>query len=197
MTLTLSFICFHEALPGWRWRRRCCCLDILVDLFKQLGSCRILLIQSFSTATIWILPPFSFLSGCISNNLPHCRASLQGELLATFMHCSYCFLHRLPLRVEPFSGNCIHLSILFTASGELHIALIKENMELYWNIYPNSYIFIQGNAFEMVVCAMATVLSRLQCVKWNHRSRPGKMTVDYTPLLLFLLVLPIYFTCMR
>ena len=114
MTLTLSFICFQEALPGWRWRRRCCCLDILVDLFKQLGSCRILLIQSFWTATIWILPPFSFLSGCISNNLPHCRASLQGELLATFMHCSYCLLHRLPLRVEPFSGNCIHVNFIYS-----------------------------------------------------------------------------------
>ena len=29
----------------------------------------------------------------------------------------------------------------------------------------NSYIFIQGNAFEKVVCKMATILSRPQCVK--------------------------------
>ena len=134
----LSFICFLETLPGWRWRRRCCCLDILVDSLKQLGSFRIeIIVTDFSHLPQPLFmnskycQPLYFLSGCIFNNLPQCRASLQGELLATFMHCSYCLLRRLPLRMEPFTGNCIHLSTLYTASGELCIALIKENMEFY------------------------------------------------------------------
>ena len=32
------------------------------------------------------------------------------------------------------------------------------------NLGGNSYIFIQENAFEMVVCEMAAILSRPQCV---------------------------------
>ena len=34
-----------------------------------------------------------------------------------------------------------------------------------WNLKQNSYIFIQENAFENVVCEMAAILSRPQCVK--------------------------------
>ena len=34
-----------------------------------------------------------------------------------------------------------------------------------WNSYPNSNIFIQENVFESVVCEMAAILSRPQCVK--------------------------------
>ena len=33
------------------------------------------------------------------------------------------------------------------------------------NLYQNSYIFIQENAFENVVCEIAPILSRPQCVK--------------------------------
>ena len=45
----------------------------------------------------------------------------------------------------------------------------------YWNIFDwtfgnnrNSEIFIQENAFENIVCEMASILSRLQCVKWRR-----------------------------
>ena len=34
-----------------------------------------------------------------------------------------------------------------------------------WNLKRNSNIFIQGNAFENVVCEMAVILYRPQCVK--------------------------------
>ena len=34
-----------------------------------------------------------------------------------------------------------------------------------WNFNPNSYILIQENAFEEVVCKTATILSQPQCVK--------------------------------
>ena len=32
-----------------------------------------------------------------------------------------------------------------------------------WNIYQNSHIFIQKNAFENVVCEMAAILSASKC----------------------------------
>ena len=37
--------------------------------------------------------------------------------------------------------------------------------KLQWNFNGNSYIFIQENALENVVCEMASILSRPQCVK--------------------------------
>ena len=37
--------------------------------------------------------------------------------------------------------------------------------KLLWNFYRYSSIFIQGNAFENVVCEMVSILSRPQCVK--------------------------------
>ena len=42
-----------------------------------------------------------------------------------------------------------------------------------WNFNQNSYIFIQENAFEMVVWKMPAILSRPQCVKrhTNHHHR--------------------------
>ena len=37
--------------------------------------------------------------------------------------------------------------------------------KLQWNFNQNSYIYIQENAFENVVCEMLTILSQPQCVK--------------------------------
>ena len=37
--------------------------------------------------------------------------------------------------------------------------------KLQWNIDRNSWIYIQENPFENVVCEIASILSRLQCVK--------------------------------
>ena len=37
--------------------------------------------------------------------------------------------------------------------------------KLQWNLNRNSHIFIQENAFESVVCEIASILSRPQCVK--------------------------------
>ena len=34
-----------------------------------------------------------------------------------------------------------------------------------WKLKRNSYIFIQENALKNVVCEIASILSRLQCVK--------------------------------
>ena len=36
-----------------------------------------------------------------------------------------------------------------------------------WNFNRNSNIFIQENALENVICEMASILSRPQCVKWE------------------------------
>ena len=61
---------------------------------------------------------------------------------------------------------------------------------LQWNFNRNSDIFIQENAFESVVCEMAAILSRPQCVNslwcsyttWHHLSGSSwveKMTNHY------------------
>ena len=39
--------------------------------------------------------------------------------------------------------------------------------KLQWNFYRNSNIFIQENGLECVVCEMAAILSRPQCVNWS------------------------------
>ena len=46
--------------------------------------------------------------------------------------------------------------------------------KLPWNFNRNSNIFIQENAFESVVCEMAAILSRPQCVKvsWYFVTSP-------------------------
>ena len=41
--------------------------------------------------------------------------------------------------------------------------------KLQWNIKQNSYVFIQENAFESVVCNMAAILSRTQCGRYISR----------------------------
>ena len=42
--------------------------------------------------------------------------------------------------------------------------------KLQWNIYRNSYIFIQENAFEYVIWEMAAILSQPQCVNTLYYS---------------------------
>ena len=37
-----------------------------------------------------------------------------------------------------------------------------------WNLNRNSYIFIQENAFENVICEMTAILSQPQCVKLDQ-----------------------------
>ena len=41
----------------------------------------------------------------------------------------------------------------------------KLDLNFQWNFNKNSYIFIKENAFETVVCEVAAILSRLQCVQ--------------------------------
>ena len=45
--------------------------------------------------------------------------------------------------------------------------IVNPNLKnkLQWNLKRNSYIFIQENAFENLVCEMAAILSRPQCIK--------------------------------
>ena len=46
-----------------------------------------------------------------------------------------------------------------------------------WNLKQNPYIFIQENAFNNVVCEMATILSRPQCVKCMDGSSRSKVMI--------------------
>ena len=43
-----------------------------------------------------------------------------------------------------------------------------------------SNIFIQENPLENVVCEMASILSRPQCVKCAHKPNPRHVVGDYT-----------------
>ena len=46
-----------------------------------------------------------------------------------------------------------------------------------WNLERNSNIFIQENVFESVVCEMASILSRPQCVKAMVSNRGQNVTM--------------------
>ena len=48
--------------------------------------------------------------------------------------------------------------------------IVKSNLrnKLQWNLKRNSYIFIQENAFENVVCETVAILSRFQCSAPSH-----------------------------
>ena len=46
-----------------------------------------------------------------------------------------------------------------------HMLDSKVRNKFQWNLKQNLYIFIQENTFENVVCEMAAILPRLQCVK--------------------------------
>ena len=50
--------------------------------------------------------------------------------------------------------------------------------KLQWNFNRNSYIFIQENAFEKVVCKIAAILCRSQCV---NAMTPNKRNIFFVP----------------
>ena len=54
-------------------------------------------------------------------------------------------------------------AIIWTSAEILLIRTLGTNLK------RNSYIFIQENAFKNVVCAIAAILSRLQCVKRHEQ----------------------------
>ena len=59
-----------------------------------------------------------------------------------------------------------HQAIIWTNAGILLIGPLGTNFsEILIEIF---YIFIQENAFENIVCKMAGILSRPQCVKVLH-----------------------------
>ena len=53
-------------------------------------------------------------------------------------------------------------SIIWTSAGILLVWTLRT--KLMWNSNRNSYIFIQENAFENIVCEMSAILSRPQYV---------------------------------
>ena len=56
---------------------------------------------------------------------------------------------------------------LFGTNAEIVVNWNLKN-KLQWNFNRNSYIFIQENTFETVVCGIAAMLSRPHCVKNKH-----------------------------
>ena len=62
-------------------------------------------------------------------------------------------------------------AIIWTNAG---ILLIWPLEKIMWNFNPNSYIFIQENAFENVVWKMAAILSQPQRVPWSVKNNPSE-----------------------
>ena len=63
--------------------------------------------------------------------------------------------------------------------GRINNILALVQIKLPWNCNRNSNVFIQENALENVVCEMASISSRPQCVKWgctvDHRLRSVRL----------------------
>ena len=59
---------------------------------------------------------------------------------------------------------------------EYYIVNSKLRNKLQWNLNRNSYIFIQENTFENVVCEMVAILSRPQCVEMKLSIRSCKIS---------------------
>ena len=57
-------------------------------------------------------------------------------------------------------------AIIWTNAGILLMINLKNKLQ--WNLVWNSYIFIQGNAFEYVICEMVEILPRPQYVDIRH-----------------------------
>ena len=80
------------------------------------------------------------------------------------------------------SDNGRRQAIIWTNAGILLIGPLGTNFR---NIKRNSYIFIQENLFESVVCEMSAMLSRSQCVHNKSdlvlvtRPLPESMTVHF------------------
>ena len=70
-----------------------------------------------------------------------------------------------------------HQAIIWTNAGILLIGPLGTNFSVKFNL--NSKIFIQENALENVVCEMASILSRPQCVKINVNIGWGNALVPY------------------
>ena len=73
-------------------------------------------------------------------------------------------------------------AIIQTNDGILLIGPLRNKFQ--WNLKQNWCIFIQENAFETVVCEMASILSQPQCVKYGQdhvfSKWWGKAISDYT-----------------
>ena len=61
--------------------------------------------------------------------------------------------------------------------------------KLQWNFKQNLYIFIQENAFDCVVCEMAAILSRPQCVKCHRLLKFTQGRQEYWTQLISLLLM--------
>ena len=49
-----------------------------------------------------------------------------------------------------------------------NIVNLTHRNKLKWNVYQNSYIFIEDDTFENVACEMLSISSQLQCVKYQY-----------------------------
>ena len=106
------------------------------------------------------------------------------------LSCFNCLKHKNIMRFVENAINSLRLSDAYMSVSEpslvqilaCHLVGTKPNQcwnivnlnlrnKLQWNFNRNHSIFIQENAFESVVCKMAAILSRPQCVKTFNLQR--------------------------
>ena len=100
-----------------------------------------------------------------------------------------CYMQWIPgPTLRPNDASMRNLSILGSDNGLSapshylnqcwHIVNWTLRNKLQWNLNRNSYILIQENTFENVVCEMASLLSRPQCVNTMRPRQNGRHFTD-------------------
>ena len=96
----------------------------------------------------------------------------ETPLCPSWRHCNEELINAFKIKFQTTNGWDLATSGGVTWSTSSHYLnqcwnIVNSDIRnrLQWNLKRNSYIFIQENAFENVVCEMVTMLSRPQCVK--------------------------------
>ena len=99
---------------------------------------------------------------------------------------------------NPFCHDCVHIVYVYIPTL-LYLPyvcifyvypIMTKKKKLQWNINRNSYIFIQENALENVVCEMTSILSWPQCAKQYGDTLEFQITAY--ACLFILIFLPVY-----
>ena len=69
-------------------------------------------------------------------------------------------------------------AIILTNAGDIVNSNLRNKLQ--WNLKQNLCVFSQENAFENVICEVASILSRPQCVKsfqneWSPQHQPSSL----------------------
>ena len=96
-----------------------------------------------------------------------------------------------------------HQAIIWTNAGILHNNTWTLGNNIQWNFDRNWYIYVKENALEYVVCKMASISSRSQCVNVflpnciMCKCWPGSIEVNEENILIISKLIRAIFACER